>query len=113
MPKKIDNILEHITAYCQEIQATITRYGDNFDIFINDRDYQRSISFSLLQIGELVKNLPMDFRTSENSIPWKQICGLRDIVVHSYGAVDLEEVFKIAHNDIAELKRFCENYVHS
>ena len=45
--------LEHILDYCCEIEKTIARYGSDFAIFDRDRDYQRSVSFSILQIGEL------------------------------------------------------------
>ena len=45
--------LEHIRDYCDEIQKTIARYGKSFDIFDADADYQRSVSFCILQIGEL------------------------------------------------------------
>ena len=45
--------LEHILDYCCEIEKTIARYGRDFAIFDRDRDYQRSVSFSILQIGEL------------------------------------------------------------
>ena len=42
-----------IRDYCLKIQKTISRYGNDFQIFDSDRDYQRSIAFSILQIGEL------------------------------------------------------------
>lgn len=42
-----------IRDYCLEIQKTISRYGNDFQIFDSDGDYQRSIAFSILQIGEL------------------------------------------------------------
>ena len=54
--------LEHIRDYCGEIQKTIVRYGKSFDIFDRDPDYQRSISFCILQIGELGGRLSLEFR---------------------------------------------------
>lgn len=50
--KSTASILEHIEFYCNEIKATIQRYGDDIDAFLNDRDYQRSVCFSLAQLGE-------------------------------------------------------------
>ncbi len=49
--------IEHIKEYCEEIANTINRYGNSFDIFDEDIDYQKSVSFSILQIGELVGKL--------------------------------------------------------
>lgn len=41
--------LEHIRDYCVEIEKTIARYGNSFEIFDKDADYQRSVSFCILQ----------------------------------------------------------------
>ena len=101
--------LDHIEYYCSEIKSTMNRYGDNIEIFLSDRDYQRSICLSLLQIGELVKRLSLEFRQNENQIPWKQICGLRDIVVHTYGELSFEDIFETIHQDIDNLYEFCKN----
>ena len=53
MAKSNKSILEHILSYCNEIQTTMLRFGDNLDTFINDIDYRKSVSLSILQIGEL------------------------------------------------------------
>lgn len=73
MAKSNKSILEHILSYCDEIKATIDRFGDNVEIFINDIDYRKSVSLSILQIGELAGNLSDDYRSSTSEIPWKQI----------------------------------------
>ena len=45
--------IEHIREYCVAVEQTISRYGRSFSAFDADGDYQRSVSFSILQIGEL------------------------------------------------------------
>ena len=42
--------IKHIRDYCVEVERTIARYGNSFDIFDHDPDYQRSVSFCILQI---------------------------------------------------------------
>ena len=107
MPKRIESILEHITYYCVEIQSSRKRYGDSWECFAADRDFQRSVCMCLIQIGELVRILPEEFRVKHTEIPWKRICGLRNIVVHAYGEVDFESIFDIITGDIPVLERFC------
>ena len=46
--------IQHIKEYCVAIGKTIERYGNSFEIYAADEDFQRSVSFSILQIGEPV-----------------------------------------------------------
>lgn len=56
-------------------------------------------------IGEAVKNIPDDFREKYPDIPWKQISGMRDILVHEYFGVKLQRVWKTAKEDLPYLKK--------
>lgn len=55
-------------------------------------------------IGEAVKNIPDDFKEKHSDIPWKQISGMRDILIHEYFGVNLERVWKTAKEDLPKLK---------
>ncbi len=112
MPDRTESILEHIVERCDEIKGTLKRLDDNISNFLSDGDFQRSICFNLAQIGEEVKHLPMDFRAQYPQISWKKICGLRDFMVHAYGDVNLNSIFEVAHDDVDELKTFCEEWLN-
>jgi len=60
----------------------------------------------LVQISENAKNLTDEFREQNADIPWTDIYGLRNRIVHDYGHVDLEIVYDTLTKDIAEIKRF-------
>lgn len=111
MANRLKSILEHIVYYCNEIKNSQRRYGYEIKDFLTDKDYQRSVCMCLIQIGELVRFIPDDFRIEQTSIPWKQVCGLRNIVVHAYGEVDFESIFYIVCNDIPVLNDFCSRWI--
>ena len=80
--------LEKIIDYCRQIKSTVVRYGDSLEQFQTDVDYQQSVSFSVLQIGELVNGLSEEFKAATSSeMQWHQIRGMRNIVVHGYGSI--------------------------
>ena len=59
-------------------------------------------------IGELVKKLPMDFRNEYKQIPWRNIAGMRDIVVHNYETIDKDILWNVADVEIDKIKDFCK-----
>lgn len=102
--------IAHIRDYCTEVEQTIKRYGDSLEIFTEDIDYQKSVSFSIMQIGELSGKLSEEFRTkTENLIPWTAIRGMRNFFAHNYGAMNREVIWKTAKQDIPALLDFCDN----
>ncbi|MCE5323550.1 DUF86 domain-containing protein [bacterium] len=56
-------------------------------------------------IGEAAKSVSEDVRDSWSSIPWKQIAGTRDRLIHGYFNVDLDIVWSIVSQDLPALKR--------
>jgi uncharacterized protein with HEPN domain len=56
-------------------------------------------------IGEAAKRVPEEFRQAHPSIPWKALSGLRDVLIHQYEGVNLEEVWRIVEKDLPALKR--------
>ena len=95
--------LEHIRDYCIEIKKTIIRYGES------DADYQRSVSFCILQIGELSGGLSAEFRkATADRIQWGPIKGMRNLVAHSYGSMSRDIIWETAVTDIPVLQEFCE-----
>ena len=100
--------LEHIRDYCVEIEMTILRYGKTFEAFDSDPDYQRSVSFCILQIGELSGKLSDAFRAdTAGRIQWGPIKGMRNLVAHSYGSMSRDIIWETATTDIPVLKAFC------
>ena len=101
--------IKHIRDYCTEIEKTVTRYGRAFAIFDSDPDYQRSVSFSILQIGELSGGLSQEYRqATADRVQWGPIKGMRNVVAHNYGSMSREIIWETATTDIPALKRFCE-----
>jgi len=77
----------------------------NYEEFSNNPVFQRAFVRSLEIIGEAVKNLPAEFKDSYSHIPWKNIAGMRDILIHEYFGIDYELVWKVVKESIPSLRK--------
>ncbi|MCL2088658.1 MAG: DUF86 domain-containing protein [Oscillospiraceae bacterium] len=78
----------------------------NADAFAASRLYRKAIVMSILNIGELAKNLPQEFKSKYNDIPWKKIAGMRDVAAHGYHVMDDDIIWNVAVQSIPELHDF-------
>ena len=101
------NIIKSIVKHCKNIFLAQKRFGNDIKVFARDMDYFNSVCMSLLQVGELANRLTADFKISHKNIPWHQIIGLRNIVVHRYGQIDTDIVWATLEKDIPVLYKYC------
>lgn len=73
--------------------------------FLKSPASQDAIIRRLEIIGEAVKNLPAPFKARHPGIPWKQIAGMRDILIHEYFDVDLVLTWKVVKQELPIIKK--------
>jgi len=79
------------------------------EVFLTDRLRQDAVLRKLEIIGEAVKRLSDATRQRRPEIPWKQIAGLRDRLVHDYFGVDLALVWVVIDRDLDVLSEAVED----
>lgn len=102
MKKNIRVYLEDILGSIEKIEA-YTR-GLTFEQFEQNTEHQDAVIRRLEILGEAVKCVPMDVRERYSHIPWKQIAGMRDVLIHEYADVSLPRVWKIITGELLPLK---------
>lgn len=107
LEERTKKILMAIIKHCKIIEETKKHFGDDYKKFEENTIYQNAILTPITQIGELVKRLPDEFRIKYNEIPWRNIAGMRDIVVHNYETIDKLILWNVADEEICKLKDFC------
>jgi uncharacterized protein with HEPN domain len=71
--------------------------------FFRDIKTQSAVLHQLLLAGEAVKRLSEGLRNAHPDIPWKSVAGMRDVLIHKYDDVDIEEVWKTVRNEVPKL----------
>ena len=101
--------MKEIRVYLDDILDSIEKIeeytrGVNFKKFDSNTELQDAVVRRLEIIGEAVKNLPAETKSKHPEIPWKQISGMRDVLIHEYAGVSLKRVWKVITDDLSPLK---------
>lgn len=75
----------------------------NFTGYEKDRKTQLAIERALEIIGEAAGRISETFRKSHPEIPWRQIIGQRNVLVHEYGEIKQDRLWKVAKENIPQL----------
>ena len=79
--------------------------GVSMESFVSDERTARAISMTLINIGELVKNLTPELKQAHPDIPWRAISGMRDITAHKYQTLRKEDVYSTCVDDLPAFER--------
>ena len=101
--------LADIVESCTRIAAYIN--GIDASAFALDLKTQDAVIRQFEIIGEAVKSLPRELTSQDASIPWAQIAGFRDVLAHSYFAVDASVIWDAASEKAPALKISCERFL--
>ena len=93
--------LGHLLDAAADIEAFT---AEGHKAFMADRKTQSAVIRQLEIIGEAVKNLSVALTQSEPAIPWRQIAGARDRLIHAYFSVDLDAVWSMVQQDLPALR---------
>lgn len=88
-----------------EIEICFEMIGtSSLESFLADEKLKRATAMTVINIGELVKNISDETRIAYKQVPWKQIAGMRDIAAHKYQTLRMEDVYQTVKVDFPDLK---------
>jgi uncharacterized protein with HEPN domain len=102
MPRDYKVSLDDVLEAIERIAAYTA--GMDQDQFRTDSKTVDAVVRNLEIIGEAVKNIPPEIRALYPDLPWSKMAGMRDILIHAYFNVDIEIVWDVVQNKLAELK---------
>jgi uncharacterized protein with HEPN domain len=99
--------------YLNDIQQSINKIKKytknmNLDQFLADDRTFEAVIYNLQIIGEASKNIPESIRQKYSQIEWKEIVGLRNIIVHTYFLLDEDILWDTIQNELQHLNNCIE-----
>lgn len=98
--------------YLQDILKAIihieTYTSDGKAAFYNDSKTQDAVARNFEIIGEVVKRIPKAVLNQQPQVPWQDIAGFRDVLIHDYAEIDLDEVWLTIKRDLPVLRAAIE-----
>ena len=102
----LESILE-----CLDRIAKYTSEGEA--AFLDSHLVQDGVVRNLISIGEATKNLSAALRAAHPPIPWRQIAGMRDVLIHDYLKVNLARVWRTVSADLPPLRATVQRLLQS
>jgi len=95
-------------AHLEHIQECIRRIEENTeggrDVFLSSHTLQDAVLRNLQTLSEATQRLSDTLKRTRPEIEWVQIAAFRNILVHDYLGVDIEQIWQIVRRDIPKLK---------
>ena len=98
MNNRDTQILEKILAEITVLKSMMDNIS--LDEFCADEKTSRAVCMTLINIGELVKNITPELREAHREIPWRAISGMRDVTAHKYQTLRMEDVYSTCMGDL-------------
>ena len=103
MHKEDITYIEHILLCMTKIKKYMK--GISKQKFINDELIQDAVIRNFEIIGEASKKVSPEFRKKFSNVPWKEISGMRDKLIHHYMGVDIEVIWNTIKQDLPMLEK--------
>ena len=90
----------------RDAMSRVARYVSGMDLaaFLEDEKTIDAVVRNIEIIGEASRQMPEDFKSRHPDIPWLQMAGMRNRIVHDYAGVDLELVWEVVSHALPNLR---------
>ncbi len=102
MNRRDEQIIKKILAEIQIVGELLQGFSEKQ--FMEDERTARAVCMTLINIGELIKNVTPELRERYREIPWRAVAGMRDVTAHKYQTLHKDDVFHTCAEDIPKLR---------
>ncbi len=101
--------------YVNQILDAINKIQDytieGRDIFYETIIIQDAVMRNIEIIGEIAKRISDDFKTKYDTVPWRKMAGIRDVLIHDYDSIDMSIVWNVISMELPKIRRILSKIV--
>ena len=98
-----------LLAHIRDCIDRIRKYtGNERSTFFNSHIVQDAVVHNLQTLAESTQRLSDPLKATEPNVPWREITGFRNVLVHGYLGIDLEAIWNVVEHDLKELTKAVE-----
>lgn len=107
--KRKREYLDYLNDILEGAQKAVGFAGDlSFENFVRDEKSLFAVVRALEIIGEAAGRIPKSVRDRSPDVPWQDMIGMRNIVIHEYFGVDAEVIWRTVKDDLPKLQAAIE-----
>ena len=99
-PRDVESVLDILQA-ARRVASFVQDMS--YDEFTGDVRTQFAVLRGIEIIGEAAKRISEPYKLTHSNIPWRAMSGMRDVLIHAYDHVDINEVWNVVQADIPTL----------
>jgi uncharacterized protein with HEPN domain len=100
----VNDDLAYLNDVLERIQRIETYTQQGRETFLQSAMIQDAVIRNFEVMGEIVKRLSPELRASYPQVPWRRMAGFRDVLIHDYTGLDLDEIWNVIKQNLSDLK---------
>lgn len=94
--------LQHIL---EALEAVRDYTSEGSESFFSDRKTRKAVIREIQEIAESTQRLSPELKQRADAIPWRDIAGFRNVIVHDYLGLNMKRIWEIVERDLPELEK--------
>ena len=95
----------YLAQILERIDRILEYTAEGKEAFFADSRTQDAVIRNFEVIGEAAKRIPEEYRQKQPAIPWRELSGFRDVLIHQYEGVSVAEIWRIIERDLETLQK--------